>query len=134
MANLSANDIAKIIYFASKGKTHSELESFTNDVVHFLAGKRMITKGAEIIKKLERIYNKEEGVLVATVTSPGPISETIKKEVIEALTKKYQAKKVALVLKEDSKLIGGIKIETNDEVIDLSISRKLQALAEHLNQ
>ena len=51
---------------------------------------------------------------------------------LEFIKKKYQAKEVILELKEDDKLLGGIKIEIGDEIIDMTLKNKIKKLQNYL--
>lgn len=134
MATTSHNDIALAIYTASKDKQGTELSLFVDNVLKFLIRKRLISKSSDILKKLEKISNKEEGIIVATISSVKKIDEHTKKELTTELLKKYNAKKIVLKEKEVPTLLGGIKIEVDDEVIDLTIFNKLKKLQVHLTR
>jgi F0F1-type ATP synthase delta subunit len=69
MATTSHNDIALAIYTASKDKQGTEVSLFVDNVLKFLIRKRLISQSSDILKKLEKISNKEEGIIVATISS-----------------------------------------------------------------
>ena len=50
------------------------------------------------------------------------------------LKERYQQKEVILVEVLDEKLLGGFKMEVNDEVIDLTIKNKIGKLQEYLTR
>ncbi|MEK7219375.1 MAG: F0F1 ATP synthase subunit delta [Patescibacteria group bacterium] len=134
MATLSSNDIARSIYLLIKDKTTAERSVLYEKVVKFLFKKRLLSKSGEILSRLTKIINKEEGNLVAKVSSVEALDHKTKIHLEQFLKKRYSAKEVTLVLSLDKKLLGGIKMETNDEVIDLSIKNKVKKLQEHLTR
>jgi len=134
MATTSHNDIAHAIYSASKDKQGADATLFVDNVLKFLIRKRLISKSSDILKKLEKISNKDNGIVVATVSSVKKLDEITKKELISELIKKYKAKKILLEEKEIPMLLGGFKVEVDDEVIDLTIFNKLKKLQEHLTR
>lgn len=132
MATLSNNDIAQAIYMASKDKKREELPIFYKEITQFLFRKRLLPKAKNILEKLEKIINKEEEKIIVQITSKEKITENRKREIIELLKKKYKVKEVVLEEKLDEKLLGGLRLEMSDEVIDLSIRNKIDKLQENL--
>ncbi|MEI6280483.1 MAG: F0F1 ATP synthase subunit delta [bacterium] len=134
MATLTNNDIARAIYLSSKDKNHVEQSIFFKRVIQFLDRKRLLSKTKDILFSLDKIINEEEGRVVARVTSKGELSEKIKKELEHILAKRYGAKEISIVSNFDEKLLGGFKIEVNDEVIDLTLKNKIEKLQEYLTK
>ena len=132
MATLSNNDIAHAIYLVSKEKTHAELHEVNNKVVRFLARRRLLSKSPDILERLNKIINHEAGRIVVKVQSAKKLKEEMKNELITFLKKRYKVKEVVLTEILDEKLLGGIKIEINDEIIDLTAKNKIKKLQEHL--
>ncbi|MDP2789402.1 MAG: ATP synthase F1 subunit delta [bacterium] len=132
MANISHNDIAKAIYMSVKDKTGGQLATSLQDVVKFLARKRLLSKSPAILSSLEKIFNQEEKIIKAKVISVKKLHNETKTHLIHKLEKRYNAHKVFLEEFLDEKLLGGIRIEVEDEVIDLSMKNKINKLQEHL--
>jgi ATP synthase F1 delta subunit len=132
MTTTSNNNIAEAIYFELKDKNEKEQSLIFPKIVHFLVKKRLLNKAPDILNRLGRIINKEKGVVVARVSSKDNLDEKIKQELKHALAKRYSAKEIDLILNTDEKLLGGFKIEVNDEVIDLTIKNKVGKLQEYL--
>ena len=132
MTTISNNDIARAIYLASK----EEMEGghFSPKVVQFLARRRLLPKAPDILLRLNKIINNEEGIVVVKISSKTHLQEKIKKEVIEILQKRYKGKSIFLKENIDQGLLGGFKIEVNDEVIDLSLKNKIEKLQEYLTE
>lgn len=126
------NNMAQAIYLATKDKTQAEQSLFFKKVVQFLSRKRLLQESKDILLRLEKIINKEEERVVAKVLSKNILSVETKKEIIKSLTKRYSAKEVILLENLDTKLLGGFKIEVNNEVIDLTIKNKISKLQEYL--
>ena len=132
MATLSNNDIARAIYLVSKEKTHAELHEVNNKVVKFLARRRLLSKSKDILERLDKIINYESGKIIVKIFSARKLTEEIKNELVTFLKKRYKIKEVVLTETLDEKLLGGIKIEINDEIIDLTAKNKIKKLQEHL--
>ncbi len=132
MATTSNNDIAYAIYSASKGKRKDELPIFFKKVVQFLDERHLLSKSGEIFKKLDEIINLEEDRVVVKVSSVKKLTEKAKKELHQFIEKRYKAKEVLFIEELNDKLLGGVRLEIKDEVIDLTIKNKINKLQEHL--
>ena len=129
MTTISNNDIARTIYMMSKDQEQADV---SKNVVKFLFRKRLLSKSPEILSQLRKIINKEEGRIVAKVSSVERLDSKMKIDLEHALKKRYSAKEVVFAESINEKLLGGVKIEVNNEVIDLSVKNKIQKLQEHL--
>lgn len=130
MTAISNNDIAKAIYLSIKdGENKSD---FSNKVISFLAHRRLLNKSEDILKRLNRIINKEDEVIEVVVTSAVKLDEKIKKNLAQTLKDKYKMKGVVFVEKVDGKMLGGLRLEINDEVIDLTLKNRVSKLQEYL--
>jgi ATP synthase F1 delta subunit len=132
MTAISNNNIARAIYLAFKDKSHADQPVFLKNVVNFLARKRLLSKAPDILERLNKIINEDKGVVTAKVWSPEKLSEATNKEIAQILARRYSGKEIDLEESPDEKLIGGYKIEVNDEVIDLTIKNRIAKLQEYL--
>ncbi len=132
MATISNNDIALAIYSISKNKSKEELPAIFKKIIQFLDRRRLLSRKADILEKLDKIINLEEGRIVVKVSSARKLSEKIKKDLISLLEKRYKVKEIVLIERLNEKLLGGMRLEIDDEVIDLTVKRKIEKLQEHL--
>ncbi|MDO8620075.1 MAG: ATP synthase F1 subunit delta [bacterium] len=132
MAKTSTKDIAKALYESTKDKSGAELTRLLENAVTFLAKNRLLGKSPEILEHLEKIRDKDLGIVSAKVISKNPLTKHTLDEIKKTLRTRYHASDITLHTSEDSSLIGGITIEANDELIDLSLKNKLHQLQAHL--
>ncbi|MCC7160800.1 F0F1 ATP synthase subunit delta [Candidatus Nomurabacteria bacterium] len=132
MAMVSNNDIAHAIYLASKDVKHEEMSLFYKKIVNFLIKRKLLSKAPDILSRLKKIINHAEGKVVARISSKEKIDNTTNKMLAETLARRYSAKEIEMVENLDEKLLGGFKIEVDDEVIDLTIKNKIGKLQEYL--
>ncbi|MBP6883844.1 MAG: F0F1 ATP synthase subunit delta [Candidatus Pacebacteria bacterium] len=132
MSKIANNDIARAIYLSTAGKTGADLSSAIKNATHFLANRRLMSKSNEILHLVQKIINKEKGIVVAVVSSAEKLSHKTKDELMSFFKKRYKAEEVILEEKLDSSLLGGMRIEINDEVLDLTIKNKIGQLQEYL--
>ncbi|MFA6256851.1 MAG: ATP synthase F1 subunit delta [Candidatus Paceibacterota bacterium] len=134
MAAISNNNIALAVYEMLKGKSAKEQAEAVPKVVEFLNRKRLLSKSKDILTRLEKILNQAEGKLEVRTYSADKLSESHKKELAQALSKRYGGREMIFKEQIDERLLGGVRIEINDEVIDLSIRNKIKKLKEHLTK
>ena len=132
MVKISTKNIARTIYELTKGKHGQDLELVLVKITKYLAEKRLLSKSGEILKKLEEIINKEEGMVPVDITFKKIPDKKITEEIEELLKKRYQAKKILTTIIEDKEILGGVKIEGQGEVIDLTYRNKIKQLQNYL--
>ena len=132
MATISVKNLAQAIYESSKNKDGVDLDILMKDAVILINKKRLLTKTDKILKALERIMDKDIGITKVKISSHSKLKEKEKKEIEEFVKKKYKSKEVELYLTENPKLLGGIKIEIDDEILDMTLSKKIQKLQNYL--
>jgi F-type H+-transporting ATPase subunit delta len=132
MATISTNNLARAIYESSLGKSGSELDMVTKNIVEIISRKHLIGKSKEIITSLEKIIDKNEEVVRAKISSRIKLEKKIIDEIEDFIKKRYKAKNTVLEFEVDEKLIGGIKIEIGDEIIDTTLKNKIKKLENYL--
>lgn len=132
MATISTNQIARAIYLSSKGKTGKELDENLLNATNLIANKKMLSRSKDILERLEYIIDEEEGIAKVKIISAEKLTKNIKDELEESLKKRYKAKEIYIEESEDKKMLGGMRIEKGDEVIDLTLRNKVRQLQEHL--
>lgn len=128
----STKTIACAIYESTKGKTGAALSEALSNAVEFMSKNKLLSRSKEIIAQLEKIVDIDEGILRAHVTTASPLTKKSQEELESNLKKRYKAKVVELDITEDKKLIHGVKIQVEDEIMDLSTSHRLHQLQAHL--
>ena len=132
MASISIKNLASAIYESSRNKEGTALDSIIEKSVIFMRDKNLIGQKKELLLAIETIINKEEGIIEATINTSSPIKNDLQKGIEEYIRKKYKVKEVQIKLNEDPKLLGGIKIEIGDDIIDTTLSHKIHQLKNYL--
>lgn len=78
-------------------------------------------------------YHVYKGIVIADLTTAGKLSESLKKE-FEDLVSKATGKKVELSTHMDESLIGGYVLKVGDNMIDNSLKNKLNVLRRSLTR
>ncbi len=129
---LTNKNIAESIYLLTKGKSGKELADTLGNVVRFLDRKRLLGRADAILTVLRKRINQAEGIIEAKVTTVSDLSNHAKHDLKEQLIKRYHAKEIILNEDIDKGLLGGMRIEVDDEVIDLTLKNKVAKLQEYL--
>lgn len=132
MASISINNLANAIYESSLGKEGNSLNDILAKSVIFIRDKNLIGKKEEILHALENIVNKKEGIIKAKVITKSKVDKNVEREIEEFIKDKYKAKEVHLELKVENEVLGGIRIEVEDNIIDMTLSNKLHQLQNYL--
>lgn len=132
MATISINNIARAIYESSAEKDGKDLDVVIKKAVSLISSKHMMSKSNEILSQLEKIADKKEETTRARISSKIILNQKITDEIEDFIKKRYRAKKVILEYKIDEKLLGGIKIEVGDEIIDTTLKNKVKKLQNYL--
>ncbi|ERL66422.1 ATP synthase F1 subunit delta [Schleiferilactobacillus shenzhenensis] len=86
--------------------------------------KRMVDM-PDIVKAYEHLYDADQGIIEAHVTSVVALTADQQQALSAALAKRFGAKTVHLHLHQDPALIGGVTVRVHDVVLDGSIVRRL---------
>ena len=132
MTAISNNQIACACCLILKDKTPAEQPMVLKKIVQFLARRHLLSKTSDILSQLEKIINSDEQRTVAKILSAGKLGVETKHHLMQILKKRYGAKDVILNEVIDEKLLGGMRIEVGDEVIDLTMKNKIKKLQEYL--
>lgn len=110
----------------------SKASAMLSNFLHTLAENGRMEVLPEVLQDFaRRIYDKNDQ-LVAEVTSAAPMKKAQQTK-LEKMLKDYFGKKVALEIHVNESLLGGLRIRVDGQLIDASISGRMQRLESHLN-
>ncbi len=87
----------------------------------------------EITNQFIGIYNNLKGIAMATVTTAMPLGEANLIKIKEYISQKINKPHVKLIVKTDPGIIGGLVINYEDKLLDMSIRNELHKLKQSLN-
>lgn len=132
MATISINNLARAIYESSKGKDGAELDVVAKKAVKLIAQKNLINKSKEILNEIKKIIDKEEDVVRAKISSKSKLEKGAIEDIEDFIKKRYKAKHIVLEFEINKSLLGGIKVEVGDEIIDTTLKNKINKLENYL--
>lgn len=124
---ITITQYARAFYDSTKDKTPDEIDLLVENFVKLLQKNNQIRLVGKIIDKFTALYNTENGVVEAQVTSANPLDEEALKNVESFIAKKYDARKVLLINDIKKEIKGGIIITVDDEMMDASIAKKISS-------
>lgn len=131
---ISAKQYALALYEAIQGKKDGEVRADMKKFVEMLAKNNDFKKRVEIIRELDKIFKREEGILEAEVTSANPLKREMVKELKEYIEKVSNSKKIELKENIDKNILGGVIIKYEDQIIDGSLRMQLNEMGNKLKK
>ena len=121
---VSAKQLGDIFLEIGRSKFNAEAR---NLVMLLIENKRVVVL-SQISQLFEQLKARHEGVLEARIVSAFAIENRQLKKLVEDLEQKFK-RKIEAQVSIDPELIGGIKVEVRDEILDASVRGKLEAMA-----
>ena len=118
-----ANDKLNVI----NGLFGDKINSITNGIIKLLVRNKRLNLLPFVAKQYEILFDKEQGVDVAKVTTAIPLTDDLKKKVLNKV-KELTKKEAVLENIIDDSIIGGFILQIGDKQYDASISSKLANL------
>lgn len=122
--NVSAKQLADIFHAICKDKLNEE----GRNLITLMAENDRLDVLPQVSDLYEQLKSQYEGVLDARIVSAFELNAEQLKKLIAMLEKKFKHEINAKV-SVDPELIGGIKVEIGDEILDTSVRGKLEAMA-----
>ena len=121
MASISNKQLAEIIYLQLQKQAS---EKVAKEVSKFLVQSKRTKDLSKIMRELSRLQYERDNVQEVTMTSAHKLNESVKQKILKQMNVEHYV--INEVIDED--LIGGVRIESNDSIFDLSVRNRLQKL------
>lgn len=127
MAKNTPKQYAIALHKITAGLSGKNLDEALKQFVILLAKDQKLKQADNIIAEFIRYSKKEEGINEIEITTTGNLDE----KTIENIKKSF-GEKVEAVIKIDKTILGGIKIRTEDRILDASLKTQLLKLKESI--
>lgn len=127
MNKLTPRQYGKILYELTKDLSKKDLEKAVKDFFDFVVRDQAVKKIDAIVEEYTVYARKQEGEEDVTVVSAFPLTQDIIKEI-----KNKFGEKININHEEDSTLLGGLIIKTEDKIFDASLRGQLQKMREQI--
>lgn len=101
------------------------------NVVFLLIQKNLLKSLEGVFYNFKKLVLENDRKLEAIVISATPLNKRERTEIVALLAKKT-GKKVTFIEKIDPRVLGGVIVKIGDEMIDLSLRGRLEAMKDHL--
>jgi F-type H+-transporting ATPase subunit delta len=108
------------------------IDPLVHNLLYLLAERHRIGLVPRIADEFIEMANREEGIVVAEVTTAVDLNDAQQKKVQDRLRQLTGAQKIYLHLHTDPRIIGGMIARVGDELYDGSVRTKLNELQERL--
>ena len=131
---ITAKQFAETLYDSVEGKTEKEILSVLNNFSEIVKKNNALSMIDNILDEFSRIWNKENGIIEAKVTSARDLDKTNRKSIIEYIKKATKAKDVVLDETVDKKVLGGVILKYGDKIVDDSLLGRVRSLGRTLEK
>lgn len=100
----------------------------TISLAAYLIEERQVGMLQSIIRELQRLQLQARGICYVHVTSAYPLAAAQRQQIQALFKRQSHAQKVVIEETIDKDVIGGVRCETADQLLDLTVRRQLQRL------
>ncbi|RLJ68180.1 F0F1 ATP synthase subunit delta [Sulfurisoma sediminicola] len=122
--NLTAKQKADLVTALLGGAVEADVAN----MIQVLAGSERLAVLPEIAIFFESLKSAEEGVKDAVIFSAFPLDDAQQQKLLSDLEARFKTK-LRPAIKLDPELIGGVRVEVGDQVLDASVRGKLATMA-----
>ena len=126
---VSADDLSKLL----AGTVKTKLDSKVLSLLSLVNQNHRLTAVPEIARQFEALKNKSEGAAEVLITSAFPLEGTALNDLLLSLKKRFAGKDLRPTIEVDPTLIGGVRIQVGDEVMDSSVKARLAQMQTSLS-
>ncbi|HSX28866.1 MAG TPA: F0F1 ATP synthase subunit delta [Candidatus Saccharimonadales bacterium] len=124
---ISRRSLAKVVA-ARLADPKENKERLARSLAAYLLDRKMTDQVEMLVGDVAYELSQDHVHLFATVTSARELSEALLIRVRDLLQRTYDIKAVELATEIDPTLVGGMKVQTPDAALDLSVRAKLRRL------
>ena len=119
---------AQLLSELTEGVEKEKLDEILSKFVNLLKKNGHTGMIDEIISEFYKVFNKREKIEVVEVTFAHDVDEEMLDQIEEFIKEELGTKKIEVEKKLDRKLLGGLKIQVGDMVLDASLKTKIKRL------
>jgi F-type H+-transporting ATPase subunit delta len=129
----SAKQYAQALYDSLQDTDPKDVDLILNNFVEVLALNNDIRSFSEIEEEFHKLELAKDGKKLAEVTTAHPLSKESERDIIGELNKIVKGD-VEIKKKIDEKILGGVIVKMDDQLIDASVRGELDNLKEQLSE
>lgn len=109
-----------------------KVSDLTYNFLNVLVEKGRIVYIQKIYNQFRNMYNEKNGILEVTAITTKPLSDELKKKLIQKL-ESISLKKINLIENVDEAILGGIVLSYGNTQLDASIKSKIDSMRSQIN-
>jgi len=118
---VSADDLSKLL----SGMVKTKLDGRTTSFLSLVNQNHRLAAIPEIARQFEAMKNQSEGAAEVVITSAFPLEGSALNDLLSSLKRRFGGKELRPTIQVDPALIGGVRIQVGDEVLDSSVKAQL---------
>jgi len=131
MQKITPKQYAISLYESLEGKPKDKISEIIKSFISVIIRNKDVKKADKIISTFRKYLCDQENILEVSVVAAKPLSESVKKNIIDQL-KSSLNKTVELKEEQDASLIGGAVLKYGDVIVDGSVKKRIELLADSL--
>ena len=124
---ISNNQLAQALYEITVDTKGEQTKKAIAEFVKLLIRVHKVTRSANIIAEFEKYAKKRQGIVSIEVQSARKLDEKTLDNIKKVFGKEVEATEFV-----DEKMLGGIKVKTEDKILDASLKTQLNQLKQFL--
>lgn len=114
-------------------KLFGDVNTYTKNFLYVLADRRREGIIYDVADEVKHLANEERGIAEAVVTTAFPLTDENKEEISQVF-EPIVGKKIEVIEKVDSDILGGVIVQVGDRLYDGSLKTKLVRFQDRLKQ
>ena len=125
MSKISYQDLAEVI--VAQIDAGKSADKVARQVAEYLVAERQVNELDRVMREVERLRFEQGGILEVTASSARNLSQDVQQQIKQLF--KSDSVQVSNEINQD--LVGGVRIQAMDTLIDLSVRGQLNRLKQH---
>ena len=122
--NVSQDQLSALLLASLNSEVSPEIQSF----ITLLTMNHRISALPEIASQFKDIKNSREGSAEVQITTAFPMSSDEATSLVAEISKRFGNRSLKPTITVDPELIGGVRVQVGDEVLDTSVKARLEAM------
>lgn len=127
--------LAKRNYFLQQFCSAAQIKSSAEfrNLTYLLLANHHLALASQIFTTYQKMVDKHNAVITAEIVSAHPLNENMKQELTGNLLRRYACHNIKLQHTVQPKLLAGLLLRVQGEIIDASLHNQLHRLQKHLS-
>lgn len=126
---ISADELSAML----SGMVKTKLDEKVGAFLRLVNQNHRLSAMSEIAAQFELLKNQSEGAAEVVITSAFPLEGEALSSLLSSLKKRFGGKELRPTIEVDPSLIGGVRVQVGDEVLDSSVKAQLAAMQSGLS-